>query len=105
MERLYIVVRNDIAPGLQIAQSCHALRAFVERFPELDRAWHESSSNIVVVQCADMPELLCTRDELRAHGVPLAEFFEPDLGGQMTAIAVSGEAKRWLRRYSLALAA
>jgi hypothetical protein len=37
--KLYIITRSDLPPGARCAQSCHALRAFVEAHPVVDRSW------------------------------------------------------------------
>lgn len=83
MEKLYVVVRNDLPPGLQTAQACHALREFAHRFPELDRRWFESSNNLVVLQVPTLGDL----EGLVAIGSLVAPFYEPDLGGELTAAA------------------
>ena len=46
MEKLYIIVRRDLAPGAQCAQSCHAMHAFVNEHPALD-----ADCNLVVLSC------------------------------------------------------
>ncbi len=90
MKRLYIVVRNDIHPGLQFAQGVHACNAFEQTFPELYKAWVKGSNNVVCVQVPDEPALaaLLAQNEGQAVG-----FHEPDLDGQLTAIAVSDKGK------------
>jgi hypothetical protein len=50
MTKLYIIVRADLPAGAQCAQSCHALRAFIDAYPALDQAWHSGSNNIVILQ-------------------------------------------------------
>lgn len=88
VSKLYVAVRNDLPPGLQVAQACHALREFAHRFPELDRDWFESSNNLVVVQ---VPSLQDLQELVRSAEEPVAPFHEPDLGGELTAATfVSG---------------
>ena len=98
MERLYIAVRSDLPPGLQMAQACHAAREFAARYPALDAAWHQGHNNLVVLWLRNEQELDEWSGRLVAADIPLAEFREPDLDGQRTAIAFSGAAKRMVRR-------
>ena len=51
--KLYIVSRSDLSPGLVVAQSCHALRAFTAEHPEVDQKWYTESNNIVCLQIAN----------------------------------------------------
>jgi peptidyl-tRNA hydrolase len=97
MEKLYVVVRNDLAPGLQVAQVCHAVREFAHRFPELDRQWFEQSNNLVVLQVPTLEDL----EKLVVDGGVIAPFHEPDLNGELTAAAFA--AGRTLSSLPLAL--
>lgn len=98
MEKLYIIVRNDISPGLQCAQACHAQHAFAQAHPQLIGNW---KGNLVVLQVSNEEDLQYQLTEL--DGFPTAWFFEPDLDGELTAIAVAGDAERLLSSLSLAL--
>lgn len=106
MEKLYIIVRNDLDPGLQCAQACHAQHLFTQRFPELIEAWE---GNLVVLQTPDEAHLDAMYENLsggprnKGEIYPAAAFFEPDLDEEMTAIAVSGEAGKFLSSLPLAL--
>jgi peptidyl-tRNA hydrolase len=102
MDRLYIVVRSDLKPGLLCAQACHALRAFVAEHPEVEQQWFEGSNNLVVLQVPDEAALL--RLVERSAGVPFSVNREPDLDNQVTAVALAPSAKRLLRTLPLALA-
>jgi peptidyl-tRNA hydrolase len=104
MDKLYVIVRNDLRPGMQIAQACHAMRAFVEAHPEAERSWHDASNNLVVLQVPDEQHLVDLGAMLAAHGVPRVAFCEPDLEGAMTALAAGPSARRYVCRLPLALA-
>lgn len=99
--KLYIVVHAALSVGMKIAQGCHALRAFVEAQPALDREWFTTANNIVVLQNDDIPSLA---ERLKAAGFIVAAFHEPDLDDQMTAIAVEPSAWRLLSSLPLARA-
>jgi len=105
MEKLYIIVRNDIAPGLQIAQACHALREFVDAYPDLDRAWHTNHRNIVILQVPELSDLAALANEADAKAIPCSRFLEPDLGDQLTAIALAREGEKIVSTLPLALKA
>lgn len=101
--KLYIIVRGDLSPGLQAAQACHALREFVQTHPELDAEWFARSKTLVLLQARDKPHLeslSCKATEIEVHQ---AQNFEPDLGGELTAIALASEAKSLVRTLPLLL--
>lgn len=102
MERIYTIVRKDIAPGLQIAQAGHALRAFAAQHPELDKQWFEGGNNLVILWADDEPTLLRELERLRSSGLACAAFQEPDLNDQLTAITVEGGARKLVRHHKLA---
>jgi hypothetical protein len=86
MTKLYIIVRNDLRPGLQLAQSVHALAAFERAFPERYRAWVTGANNIV---CLQVPNEAALQALLDINDGEAVGFHEPDVGDQLTAIAVS----------------
>jgi peptidyl-tRNA hydrolase len=104
MEKLYVVVRRDLEPGAQLAQSCHALSAFAVAHPELHRDWHTGGQNLVVLSVADESELLILFARA-ALLVPAAGFHEPDFGGTLTAIALGADARPLVSSLPLALRA
>jgi hypothetical protein len=99
MKRLYIVVRADIEPGLQMAQACHAAREFT-----LQRPNEDVGDNLVVLHAT--PERLQALVDAAQDGLcSVVPFFEPDLDGQLTAAAFGVGARRILSRLPLALRA
>lgn len=50
--------------------------------------WEEDSNSLVVLTVADEAELLLFRDLLYNDESRFTEFFEPDIGNQLTAVAV-----------------
>lgn len=94
--RLYVVVRGDLPPGLQMAQACHVTRLFSLTYPKL-----QVGENLIVLRARDEGELLrlwC--DSGACEGVT---FKEPDLGNQYTAIALESSAQKLLSSLPLAL--
>lgn len=80
-KRLYVVVRADIPVGYQMAQACHAAAAIGAAQPEALAKY----PTIVILDVADERMLKAVLHGTNASAVP---FFEPDLGGEMTAFAV-----------------
>ena len=94
--RLYVVVRADLPPGLQCAQACHAARAFRDP-PDADE-------NLIVLSTRH-DRLLQLEQAAALEGWPHVTFHEPDLGGELTAMALPGtpEVTVILRHLPLAL--
>lgn len=101
--RLYLVTRRDLPAGQQAVQAAHALRAFVDVFPSVDRAWYGASRTLVLLATRDEPSLAALASEAAARGVPVAPHHEPDHGGALGAIALGPEAGSLLRKIPLAL--
>lgn len=98
--KLYLVVRDDLSPGRQAAQLCHAHRAFVAEHPETELEWFEKS-NTVVCLAATPQGLAELVEKTRRRGVPASVFREPDLGDVLTAVAIGPTGKSLCRRFSL----
>lgn len=101
--KLYGIVRSDLGAGLQAAQLGHALIAFVLARPREAAQWHAESNNLVCLAAPDEPALAQLAVALIGAGLPVVCFHEPDLDGQLTAIATGPEAQRFLSNYPLAL--
>jgi len=101
-QKLYIVVRGDLETGLRAAQACHALREFVAEHPAADQQWFATSNTIVLLEVEDIDQLSDLAFDLERHGIRIAKFIEPDLGYELTAIAVAGEGRNLCRRLPLA---
>lgn len=90
MKKLYVVVRGDLPPGLQMAQACHAVREFTLKYPELD-----VGENLVVLQANGEGHLLRLIMNNVWDGVEadFVVFREPDLGNEYTAFAATTDAR------------
>lgn len=102
--KLYIVTRSDLRNGLKIAQCCHAMREFTHAHPEIDREWFDVSKYIVVLTVDDERSLREKFEEIRAQGIKVAEFCEPDLDNAMTAFACEPSSRTRSSLKSLRLA-
>lgn len=103
MKKLYILVRDDLAPGAQLVQSVHAALAFAHEHPELVREWHEHSNNIAALQVRDEPALLDFLAKAGERGIPCSAFREPDFGDAATALAMGAGAEKIASQLPLAL--
>jgi hypothetical protein len=96
MEKFYVVVRDDLAPGLMLAQVGHAAYAYGMSSPRPER------TNIAV--------LSASRERLEALVAAAAErgdghqpFYEPDLNDEITACAFDGSVRDLVSSLPLAL--
>lgn len=80
MNRLYVFTRQDLPPGYQAVQSCHAVAQMGKR--DL-RGW---DGHIILLSVRDLDALESKHETLFANR-PKA-FYEPDLDHEMTAFAV-----------------
>ena len=89
MEKFYIVVRDDLDPGLALAQACHASYTFGMYSPRKTRR------NIAVLHASKqkLEELVVASEGKKYDYEP---FFEPALDNEITAAAFGAEAKKIL---------
>jgi len=80
--KLYGIVRADLTPGLRTAQVGHALIQWA-----LEHG--EPPENLVILRVADLPALERLRESLGEGRI--VAFREPDLGGDLTALAAGPE--------------
>lgn len=83
--KLYVVVRNDLQPGSQIAQSLHAYREFIEHYRENEERWYSTSNVIVILQCKNEEELKQIMLQASENNLKYKEFREPDMNNEITA--------------------
>lgn len=101
MQRLYIIVREDLDAGLLSAQACHVTRRFTREHPEIDVPDDE---NLLVLAAHDEPGLHELLARLKGGESALSTFNEPDLNHSLTAIAALGPGvQKMLSSYPKAL--
>jgi peptidyl-tRNA hydrolase len=86
--RLYIITRSDLEPGYQAAQAVHAAIQFQIEHPEIQRDWFEKSNTVALLAISDETKLTALMRKAESIGVRVAAFREPDLGNQLTSIAL-----------------
>jgi hypothetical protein len=99
---MYVLVRKDLSPAQQVVQSCHAVAEAARSLlpPDPD----QEHPHLIVCGVRDERSLWQSLDRLRRLGVRFHAFCEPDLGGQLTALAtepVFGDQRRLFRRFPL----
>lgn len=82
------MVRKDLEPGLQIAQSCHVVFSFSQEHPEETKTWMIQSNYIAVLSCLNEQELILLLENAEKYGIKFSVFREPDIDNQITAIAI-----------------
>jgi peptidyl-tRNA hydrolase len=104
-DKLYLITRQDISPGYQAVQSCHAIRQFSEEHPDVDKLWYEKSNTLALLSVEDEHKLIELIVLAKDKGIRWSAFSEPDLDGAITAIALepSRETSVLCSRLSLAL--
>lgn len=95
MKRLYVVVRDDLPAGLQCAQACHAAFAYGRNGSE------DVGDNLVVLSSGF--KQLCELEARVIDTISHESFREPDLGGELTALALPGSASSLVSSLPLAL--
>lgn len=103
-KKLYVITRADLEPGLLTAQACHAAVAFCLDKEELAKDWREEN-NLIVLSSPTKETLAELLYKLECRGVPTVHFTEPDLNGELTAIACREEATPLVRHLPPALKA
>lgn len=97
--RLYTVCLSELPTGAKVAQTGHVVAEYAHARPDAFRAWKLEGQYLICLQADDLVEV---SNMLIANGHDLVHFFEPDLDGQMTAIAVDGSARKLLSSLRLA---
>lgn len=80
-ERLYVLTRRDLGKNAK-AQACHGAVQFV-----LDHPGTWENSTLIILGVENEAELAGWERLLAGTGLPVSRFTEPDLGGQLTAVA------------------
>jgi hypothetical protein len=97
--KLYVAVADSLGPGARLAQCAHAVAEVHAAQPDACRAWRDDSNTVVILA---MPA--ARLGELAQHE-GATPFREPDLGNELTAVAVfpqGDDTRRLLRRARLA---
>jgi len=88
-----------------MAQALHALAEFAIKHPKRFKAWHDKSNYICALSVKNEAELESLIKKLHKKNIIHASFYEPDLGNQLTAVAIEPgtNSKKVCSSYPLAL--
>jgi hypothetical protein len=102
-DKLFLVTREDLPPGVQAIQTAHALREFVAHHPEIDQAWYTRSNYLAMLAVPNEEALWGLFNRAVDRGFSVAPFHEPDRGNELTAFALEPAARRLVSSLPLAL--
>ena len=88
-EKLYIVTRRDLQPGLQAAQVAHAAFLFAYEHRALSQQWLKESNFLIILSMESEGALRALGREAELRNLPVSWFTEPDIDDQLTAIAIA----------------
>jgi peptidyl-tRNA hydrolase len=92
---MYVVVRDDLPIGLQMAQAAHATFMFSQEHPGEVTPWYRDSQYLIIVSVPDEDSLVRVASRAMEHEVATSLWREPDLDGRLTAITLApGENSR-----------
>lgn len=91
MDKLYVIVRDDLSMSQKAVQSGHALAAWLLENP--NNTW--MNQTLVYLKVPDKDHLNDLRIWLSYYNYEYTGFSEPDIGNQLTAIASLGSNKRF----------
>lgn len=94
-DRLYIAVRADLPPGLQMAQAVHAAFQFSDSHSDVMHRWMSDSNYLVIVSVPSEDALLDLITSAAHKGIGHTAVREPDIGDEVTAVVFTpGDAAR-----------
>ena len=86
--KLRIITRRDLTAGYQAVQSLHAIPEFQKEHTNIYNSWYNNSNYIAFLSVSNEEDLCSLAKKAIEAGIAVSKFFEPDLGGQLTSIAL-----------------
>ena len=87
-EKLRVITRSDLPLSYQAVQSGHAGIQFQHEHPEIAKHWHENSNYLIFLSVKDEERLKRLIDIAELNNIKHSVFREPDIGNEITAIAL-----------------
>lgn len=87
-KKLYVITRSDLRPVVQMLQGCHAAIEFQHEHPEIAKEWNINSKYLIFLSVENEIELQKLLRKIQFKELKYSMFFEPDIGNQLTAIAL-----------------
>ena len=82
-----------MSAGYQAVQSAHSLLDFAIKHPEISSLWHDKSNTLVCLQTEDENSLEDISELLTELEIDHIKFYEPDIGNELTSIALMSDRK------------
>jgi hypothetical protein len=98
MNKLYVLVREDLSPAQQAVQAGHAVAEYLLRGPE--HQW--DNGTLVYLGVSNKEKLERWKDKLEARDIPFVVFKEPDLNNEATSLAAIPSNPNMFRNLTLA---
>ena len=86
--KLIVITRRDLSPGQQAVQSAHSAIEFQHEHPEIAKEWNTNSKYLIFLSVENEEELQKLLQKAQIRNLKYSTFFEPDIGNQLTAIAL-----------------
>lgn len=86
---MYLLTRADLSPGQQATQGSHAAFRFAYEHPLLLKTWYEESTYLVLLSVPTEAELGVLAGRLIAADLVVSLWREPDMGNELTSVAVA----------------
>jgi peptidyl-tRNA hydrolase len=102
MNKLYVVVRDDLSDAQKAVQATHAALQFSHEHRDSFTDWVTGSNILVVLEVRDETHLESIVRLSSDSGVKYSKFYEPDIGNKLTAVALECKAKKICGRLPLA---
>ena len=90
--------------GAQLAQVAHVMSSFAIEHSDVHADWQTNSNYLVILSVEDEVSLSSILEKARELGIKASSFIEPDLGDQLTAIALEPSEETYRITSSLPLA-
>ena len=84
VQRLIVITRSDLKPGLQIAQSGHAISQFLLDYPDLGKKWN--NNYFISLSVNSEHKLQKILSQLFDMGISVSYFTEPDINDELTSV-------------------
>lgn len=82
--KMYVLVRNDLSNSQKAVQAGHALAEYLIRYPTTE--W--GNGTLIYLKVRNESTLKVWVDKLEKDNKTYSKFYEPDIGNQLTAVAV-----------------
>lgn len=97
-KRLITVVRGDLSPGYQIAQSCHAVADYAYENPYQFKQWREGGNYMISLSVESSCKLAELCLSLTLLGVQHSFFYEDDINEHTALCFVEDERTKELTK-------